>query len=156
MPRRLLAELKQSKPFPALADEVYLEIQRTAQVSARWVVEALKPFNLTPPQFNVLRILRGARPEALKSSAIADRMVTHDPDLTRLLDRMAAAGLVEKTRDPVDRRAVSVRITGAGLRLIGEASEAVSARMAETLGALGKQRLNTLADLLELVRQSTS
>ena len=83
MPRRLREELKQTKPFESLEQEVFLEIQRTAQVTARWVVEALKPSGLSPSQFNVLRILRGAGPEGLACGAVCERMVNHDPDLTR-------------------------------------------------------------------------
>src|SRR5512145_3009870 len=64
MSRRLRHELQQTKPFESLEEEAWLEIQRTASVTGRWVVEALRPAGVTPSQFNVLRILRGARPEA--------------------------------------------------------------------------------------------
>src|SRR5205814_9488312 len=113
MSRRLREELKQTKPFESLEQEVFLEIQRTAQVTARWVVAALKTSGLTPSQFNVLRILRGAGPEGLACGAVCERMVNHDPDLTRLLDRLEAAALVEKFRDAKDRRVVKARITKA-------------------------------------------
>jgi len=152
MRRRLRAEIKQTKPFESLTNEVYLEILRTSQIATRWVVEALKPSGLTPAQFNVLRILRGARPEALSSGRIAERMVNHDPDLTRLLDRLEASGLVEKARDEKDRRVVNARITVAGLRVVEIASQAVSQRVEDSLGHLGSRRLNALADLLEQVR----
>jgi DNA-binding MarR family transcriptional regulator len=155
MARTLQAELRQTKPFPSLEEEVFLEIQRTAQVAGRWVVEALRPSGLTPPQFNVLRILRGARPDALSSGGIAERMVNHDSDLTRLLDRLEVAGLVEKSRDSEDRRIVNVRITPAGLRLVESASRAVQLRIRTELGPLGSRRLGVLADLLELARGAT-
>ena len=154
MRRRLQEELKQSKPIPTLAEEVYLEIQRTSQVTARWIAQALKPAGLTESQFNVLRILRGSRPDGLSSSGIAERMVRHDPDLTRLLDRLEAAELVEKSRDARDRRVVNARITKAGLAVVESASEAVRLRLQAALRPLGSRTLGTLADLLELVRGS--
>lgn len=152
MKRRIQAELKQSKPFPTLEEEVCVEVQRTAQVVVRWIAEALKPSGLTLPQFNVLRILRGARPDALSSSAIAERMVAYDPDVTRLLDRLEAAGLVEKARDTRDRRMMNVRATEAGIEAVEAASLAVRRRIQKALGPVGPRKLETLADLLEQVR----
>lgn len=154
MRRRLREELKQSKPIPTLAEEVYLEIQRTSQVTARWIAQALKPAGLTESQFNVLRILRGSRPDGLSSSGIAERMVRHDPDLTRLLDRLEASGLVEKSRDRRDRRVVNARITAAGLRVVERASQAARLTLQTALRPLDPRKLGTLADLLELVRGS--
>jgi len=154
MKRHLQAELRQSKPFGSLEEEVFLEIQRTAQVGARWVAEALKPSGLTPTQFNVLRILRGSRPAGLPAGAIAERMVNHDPDLTRLLDRLEASGLVEKSRDDEDRRVVRARITPKGLRLVEQASENVSRAVQAPMKSLTASKLETLADLLEVVRQT--
>lgn len=154
MARQLRNDLRQTKPFPTLEEEVYLEILRTSQVAGRWVSEALKPSGLTSPQFNVLRILRGAHPATLSGSAIAERMVTYDPDLTRLLDRLEAGGLIVKLRDERDRRVVNNSITKAGLRVVEGASQAVRARLQGTLGPLGTRKLGALADLLERVRGS--
>ena len=156
MTRRLREELKQSRPFATIEAEVYLEIQRTAQVTQRWVAEVLKPDALSPAQFNVLRILRGARPAALSSRMIGERMVNHDPDLTRLLDRLEARGLVAKTRDTDDRRVVNVRVTKSGMTRVEAASKVVHERMMEALGPLGPRKLGALADLLEQVRAGTS
>jgi len=143
-----------TKPFASLEEEVYLEIRRTSEVVARWAVETLKPSRLTPSQFNVLRILRGARPASMSSREISERMVTHDSDLTRLLDRLEGSGWISKSRDERDRRVVNVRITNAGLKVVEEASSAVRARLQSTLGPLGPRKLGTLADLLERVRQA--
>jgi DNA-binding MarR family transcriptional regulator len=154
MSRRLRQELQQTKPFASLEEEAWLELQRTASVTGRWVVEALRPAGLTPSQFNVLRILRGARPEALSCARVSERMVEHDPDLTRLLDRLEAAGLVEKTRDADDRRVVKVAITKAGLALVEKATVAVQKRLQDGLASVPKSKLETLSDLLELVRAS--
>lgn len=156
MTRHLQEELRQSRPFATLEEEVHLEIQRTAQVAARWIAVALKPLGLSEAQFNVLRILRGAGPEGLPSARIGERMVRHDPDLTRLLDRLEKGGLVEKVRDTRDRRVVIARITRAGLRAVAGASEAARAAVGAALGPLGPRRLQTLADLLEAARGGVS
>jgi DNA-binding MarR family transcriptional regulator len=113
---------------------------------------ALKPTGLSPSQFNILRILRGARPDAIPAGRIAERMVTHDPDLTRLLDRLEANGLVEKARDARDRRVVNVRITKAGVERIDGASKAVTQAVKAALAPVGPRKLEKLADLLELAR----
>lgn len=152
MKRRLRDELGQSKPFSTLEEEAYLELQRTSQVAGRRIALALKPWGLSESQFNVLRILRGCGSEGLPSARIAERMVRHDPDLTRLLDQLEDRGWVEKKRDTRDRRVVNARITKPGLRVIEDASEATRTSIVEALRPLGPRKLATLADLLELAR----
>jgi DNA-binding MarR family transcriptional regulator len=152
--RHLHAELQQTKPFPSLEEEVHVQILYTAQVFAWVVTEALKPAGISQSQFNVLRILRGAKPDAIPAGKIAERMVNRDPDLTRLLDRLEAAGLVEKSRDTEDRRVVNVRITNAGLERVEAASKAVARAIGIALGSMGARDLNQLAELLELARAS--
>jgi DNA-binding MarR family transcriptional regulator len=152
--RHLHSELHQTKPFPSLEEEVHVQILYTAQTLAGVVSEALKPAGLSQSQFNVLRILRGARPGALPTGKIAERMVNRDPDLTRLLDRLEAAGLVEKSRDSEDRRVVNVRITATGLERLEGASKAVNQAIRTALTNVGSRDLNQLADLLEVARAS--
>lgn len=152
--RQLHTELQQSKPFPSLEEEVHVQILYTAQVFAWVVTEALKPAGLTQSQFNVLRILRGARPDALPAGKVAERMVNRDPDLTRLLDRLEAAGLIEKSRSLEDRRVVNVRITSAGLERVEAASRAVNKAMGIALSSMEARDLNQLAELLERARAS--
>jgi DNA-binding MarR family transcriptional regulator len=94
----LLAELKQRKPYPSLSQEAHISILRTAAVVAHAFEEFLKPHGITATQYNVLRILRGAVPEGLCRNEIRDRMVTPVPDVTRLLDRLEALGLVVRSR----------------------------------------------------------
>lgn len=156
MKRRLQDELKQSKPFPTVEEEVYLEIQRTSQATARWIAQVLKPSGLSESQFNVLRILRGCGPDGLSNSRIAERMVKHDPDLTRLLDRLEAGGLVEKFRHARDRRVVNARITKAGVSVVERISEMARRTLVGALRPLGPRKLETLANLLELVRGSAA
>lgn len=156
MTRTLWQRLRQSKPFEILEEEVFLQILFTAQVSGRWVSEALRPFELTAAQHNVLRILRGVSPGSLPAGRIAERMVHHDPDLTRLLDRLEAAGLVEKTRDDRDRRVVNVRITEQGLTVVEGAGKAVRATVETRFRPLGPKKLSALADLLEMLRAASA
>src|SRR5690348_3768238 len=150
MKRRLQQELGMSRPFGSLEEEVFLEIVRTSQVTSRWVFEALKGSELTPQQFNVLRILRGAG-TALPSGKIAERMIDHDPDLTRLLDRLEKRGLVEKARDTKDRRVVNASITKTGLALVEAATGDVRDRLKHGMRPVGRTDLEQLADLLESV-----
>lgn len=156
MKRTLRQELRRAKPFRSLEEEVYLQILLTAQVASRWVVGALRPSCLTPAQFNVLRILRGALPDALPAGKIAERMVHHDPDLTRLLDRLESAGLVEKSRDQQDRRVLNVRITDQGLAVVETASRAVRSTLEERLGPVGPKQLRATAGLMEVVRAAAA
>jgi DNA-binding MarR family transcriptional regulator len=152
MKRRLQDELQQTKPFSSLEQEVYLELVHTSEVATRWVIEALRASDLTAPQFNVLRILKGAGDAGHPCGQIAERMVNHDPDLTRLLDRLEARGLVEKSRDTKDRRVVNARITEAGLDAVARASEDVTDRLRNAMGPMGAPQLEQLADLLESLR----
>src|SRR5690348_10722457 len=93
-------EIKQTKPFARPADEALLSIMRTAAVLEHAGNEALKPHGLTHTQYNVLRILRGAGKRGLCGRDIAERMVSHVPDVSRLLDRMEDAGVIVRMRDP--------------------------------------------------------
>lgn len=155
MGRRIREELKQTRPFASLEEEVAVEVQRTAQVLMRWLVEELKPVGITPSQYNVLRILRGSSPQPLSATEICSRMVTYDPDLTRLLDRLESAGMVKKERDAKDRRVINVHITKLGRDTVERAMDAVGARLHEELEGIGRSRLEQLADLLERLRGNT-
>ena len=114
--------------------------------------QVMKTEDLTSPQYNVLRILRGA-PEGLPCGEIGNRMVTRDSDITRLLDRLEKRSLVTRCRETKDRRTVWTRITPEGLELLARLDEPVRAAHLELLGHLGAKRLNLLADLLRLARQ---
>ena len=115
-PRRsqLAVTLKQNKPFVSLQQEAFLSILRTASELSHATDQFLKQFDITQPQYNVLRILRGAGAEGLCRNEISVRMVTATPDMSRLLDRIEAAGWVTRERDGDDRRQVMTFITAAG------------------------------------------
>jgi DNA-binding MarR family transcriptional regulator len=154
MPSRLQTELKQGKPFASPEHEAILSIARTASVLEHGVVEILKPFGITPTQYNVLRILRGAGREGLCRNAVRDRLVARVPDATRLLDRLAEAGLVARDRDMADRRYVTTRITPAGLDLLARLDQPIAQLHRRQLGRLGARKLGTLIELLADVREA--
>jgi DNA-binding MarR family transcriptional regulator len=152
MTRRLQDEIKQTKPFRSLEEEVLLGLARTADAMARAGEEVLKASGLTATQYNVLRILRGAGTAGLSCGDVAGRMITRDPDLTRLLDRLEGRGLVTRARDGEDRRVVVTRITREGLSLLAELDEPVQAQNRKAVGHLGEQKLRSLAQLLDEAR----
>ncbi len=124
---------------------------RTADLLTRGAFGVLKAEDLSSTQYNVLRILRGA-PEGLPCGEIAGRMITRDPDVTRLLDRMEKRGLISRARDSRDRRMVQARIAPEGLKLVNRLDEPVQKIHRKLLGHLGKERLRALAVLLAAAR----
>jgi DNA-binding MarR family transcriptional regulator len=152
---RLLAEIKQTKPFPRPGQEALVSILRTAAVLEYEINEALKPFDLTSTQYNVLRILRGAEPNGLCGREVGERLITPLPDVPRLLDRMTEAGLVARKRDPADRRHVTARITPRGLRLLDEVQPAMETIERKRTRALGRDQIQALLEHLDLVRSGT-
>ena len=119
----------------------------------RRLAEALKPSDLTPTQYNVLRILRGAGDKGLTAGDVSDRMITRDPDVTRLLDRLEKRGLAERWRCTEDRRVVWTRITPAGREAIAPLDGEIERMHLRQLSHLGPERLGTLIELLEAVRE---
>ncbi len=153
MTGQLRDEIKQQRPFESLEQEALLNVLRTADVLMQRLTAVLKPFKLSHSQYNVLRILRGAGPDGLACREISERMISRDPDITRLLDRLEARGLVTRTRDEKDRRVVMARITPEGLRLLEALDEPIAEVDRQPLQHLGEQRLRTLIELLELARR---
>ena len=153
MAGRILAELKQSRAFPSLEAEAAVNLVRTADAVLRGLAAALKPHGISPEQYNVLRILRGAGPAGLPCGEIAARMITRDPDMTRLLDRLESRGLIARARDTADRRVVNTRITPSGLRLLASLDRPLEAENKRLVGHLRPARLRQLVALLEAVRQ---
>ncbi len=143
-----------------LEAEVFLALLRTADSLLRQAEELLKPAGLSHTQYNVLRILRGAERGAgrerkdggLPCGEIAARMITRDPDITRLLDRLEARGLVARSREKQDRRVVQARITGPGMKLLRELDAPVEALHKQQLRGIAAGHLQTLLGLLDEVR----
>lgn len=138
--------IRQEKPFPSLEAEVFVALQVAANRALDpWARSLRAQAGLTPNQYNVLRILRGSSPAGLTCGQIAERMITRDPDVTRLTDRLVRDGLAERERAEADRRMVEVRITEAGMGVLSRLDRNMAV---ELLGNLGDQRLRALRDLL--------
>lgn len=156
MVRSLQSEIKQTVPFRSLEEEAHLNIIRTADLLMRSGASMLKDHGLTPTQYNVLRILRGAGTEGLPSGEVAERMITREPDITRLLDRMESRGWVHRRRDPADRRVMRVWVTLAGHDLADRLDRPVAQLLKQNLSHLGDAKLADLSDLLGTVREVCS
>ena len=136
-------------------ESLFLDLLRTTDMLTRGMIGVLKKEDLSMTQYNVLRILRGA-PEGLPCGEVANRMITRDPDITRLLDRLEKRGLISRARETRDRRMVMARITPQGLKLLGRLDEPVQEAHRKQLGHLGRERLRTLTALLQAAQANAS
>jgi DNA-binding MarR family transcriptional regulator len=132
-------------------EATFLELLRTTDGLSRRVAQILKAEELSSNQYNVLRILRGAA-EGLSCGEIGNRMITRDPDITRLLDRLEKRSLISRCRETRDRRMVMVRIAPEGLKLLAELDEPVRETHRSELGHMGRERLQALTSLLQECR----
>lgn len=145
-------EIRQRKPFKSLFEEAALNIVRTNAVLNDDFEKMIKPYGITPTQYNVLRILRGADEAGLCRNEVRDRLLTRMPDATRLLDRMEKAGLISRSREQEDRRLVTTRLTRKGRQLVDELDPVVARQHRTRLGHLSEKQLATLNTLLTLAR----
>jgi DNA-binding MarR family transcriptional regulator len=152
MASELRHEIKQRKLFDSLEQEAHLSIERTAAVLGHAFAEALKPHGITGTQYNVLRILRGAGAAGLCRNEVRERLIAPVPDVTRLLDRLENAGLIERARDGADRRQVSARITDAGRALLRTLDAPVAAEHRRLLGHMSATEIRVLNTLLARAR----
>jgi DNA-binding MarR family transcriptional regulator len=136
---------------PCPEEAAFVDLLRTTDLLSRRLAPVLKAEDLSSTQYNVLRILRGAAGD-LACGEIGDRMITRDPDITRLLDRLEKRNLISRHRDTRDRRTVLTRITAEGLNLLARLDEPVQVAHRQHLGHLGRQRLRALRELLSIVR----
>lgn len=153
MVRTLREEIQQERPFRSLEQEAFLNVIRTSAIVADDFERMLRPYGLSTAQFNVLRILAGADRDGLCRNEVRSRMLTRMPDMTRLLDRMEAVGLVARSRETEDRRMVRTRITEKGRKLLTELDDAVAAEHRRRFRALSPEQLRMLSELLTAVRQ---
>jgi DNA-binding MarR family transcriptional regulator len=145
-----------SKSKRRCAEEVaYLDLLRTADMLSRGPAQTLKTEDLSSTQYNVLRILRGA-PEGLPCGEIGNRMITRDPDITRLLDRLEKRHFISRSRESKDRRMVLTRITPEGLKVLSRLDEPVQEAHRRQLGHLGRERLLELSELLRDCRSQVN
>ncbi len=135
-----------------IEEDVFLSLLLTSEALSRRVEKVLRAANVSPTQYNVLRILRGS-PQGLPCREIGQRMISRDPDITRLLDRLEKRALISRCREAKDRRTVLTRITQQGLRLLGDLDGPVTEAHRNQLGHLGRERLRLLIELLEMARK---
>ncbi len=150
----LKREIAQAKPFSSIEEEAILNLLRTADFFERAVQQRTRAWGVTSTQYNVLRILRGAGPEGLTCSAIGERMITSEPDITRLLGRLRTLKLIRQRRDLRDRRAVRTQIAEAGLDLLKKMDAQIQAAPREMLAHLSAAETAEFIRLLEKARHS--
>ena len=148
----LRSEIKQRKPFRSREEEAMLNLVRTASLVTDALELLLKPYGISPAQYNVLRILRGAAPEGLGRNEIRGRLVARMPDVTRLLDRMVRTGLVRRERDAADRRCVPTYLTERGRALLDRLDDPIAESHRRQFGPLTADQIRTLTELLTVVR----
>jgi MarR family transcriptional regulator, organic hydroperoxide resistance regulator len=145
---------KPQQNFRSREQQAVVGLLRTADAIKRSLAHVIEPHGITPQQYNVLRILRGAGPEGLPTLTIGERMVEQTPGVTRLIDRLERKGLVERTPCPKDRRRVFCQITPKGLGLLAELDEPVNRWDAQTVSILPASEVDSLIKLLDRVRAS--
>lgn len=148
----LKAEIVQEPPFSSVEEEALLNLMRTSDYLHRAFHLKTRQWGVTSTQYNVLRILRGAQPDGLTCSAIGQRMITAEPDITRLMARMKTMKWIRQERDSHDRRVVWTHISKAGLALLKEMDPVILAAPGELLGHLKGEEVTELIRLLELAR----
>ncbi len=155
MGRGLQQEIRQTKPFASLEEEAFLNLLRTTDALARREAELLKAYGLSPSQYNALRILRGAGSEGVTCGEMSERMLTKDPDVTRLIDRLDSRNLIQRSRSDQDRRVVRTTITQPGLDLLAQIDAPMRQVCASLLGHFTREQLREFIALLELARSRT-
>jgi DNA-binding MarR family transcriptional regulator len=144
-----------AKPRRTLEQTVFLQLQKTADDLMAEFANLIKPHDLSPQQYNVLRILRAAGETGLASGKITERMLTREPDMTRLLDRLEKRSLIRRDRNAPDRRVVQAAITAAGRKLLETLDESILDLHHRQLRHLDRDKLKALSDLLESARHRT-
>jgi DNA-binding MarR family transcriptional regulator len=144
---------RRSRRFDSLEQEVFLNLWRTYDRLRIEEDRLFGGYDLTPQQYNALRVLRSEAPGTMPTLLLAERLVSRAPDITRLLDKLVERGLVERERSEENRRVVRVRITAAGLKLLKELDRPVKQCHARQLGHLSRDQLVQLAALLRDARQ---
>ena len=134
-----------------LEDQIFVALLKSADALASEADQLMKANGLTSAQYNVLRILRGAGPDGLPCNAIGERMISRDPDMTRLLDRMENRELITRERQKEDRRVVKARITDEGLKLLKKMDAPIRELHKSQFAHMTSARLKSLMDLLSEV-----
>lgn len=150
----LKQEIAQQRPFSSVEEEALLNVLRTSDCLQRAFVRRTRHWGITPTQYNVLRILRGAQPQGLTCSEVGERMITAVPDITRLLGRMKTQKFIKQQRDKKDRRVLWTQISAFGLELLSKIDPEITQIPGELLGHLDRTELAEFIRLLELARKN--
>jgi len=145
---------KPPENFRSREQQATLGLLRTADAVKRSLAQVIEPHGITPQQYNVLRILRGAGPDGLPTLTIGERMIEQTPGVTRLVDRLERKGLVARKPCSTDRRRVFCRITPKGLDLLKELDDPINRWDAQAVSVLPPSELDSLINLLDRVRAS--
>ncbi|MEX0715459.1 MAG: MarR family transcriptional regulator [Planctomycetaceae bacterium] len=151
MPTAVSRPTRRSRRFDSLEQEAFLSVWRTYDRLRIEEDRLFERFDLSPQQYNALRILRAAHPSSLPTLRLAEKLVSRAPDITRLLDKLARRGLIERERPETNRRTVEVRLSEAGMNLLDEVGEPVRECHARQLGHLSRKKL---AELIALLREA--
>src|SRR5471032_636604 len=138
-----------SRRFDSLEQEVYLNLWRTYDRLRAFEDDLFGQHDLTPQQYNAMRLLRAAHPDKIHTLDLAGRLVSRAPDITRLLDKLEQRGLIERDRPADNRRVVRIGITAVGLALLDALHEPLQACHARQLGHLSQKQLKELSALLQ-------
>lgn len=148
----ILEEVIKTKPIKDPYSRAYLNIIYTGN----WIVnrfnQVLKPFELSEPQYNVLRILRGQQGASMSLFEIQDRMIQKMSNVSRLIDKLLEKGFVVRTECPENRRRVDIKITKKGLDMLDELEPVIAQVFDSMSNNLKKEEAKALADLLDTLR----
>lgn len=150
-PSKLQVELKKTRPFDCHEEELTLNLLRTADQIHHRITQLLREYLLTNPQYNILRILRGEG-APLPILEIASRTVTMVPGITGLIDRLEAAGFVERKRCNIDRRVIHVSLTKVGEEKVAAIDKPIEALNRELFQHMERDEISRLNGLLEKAR----
>ena len=150
--KTLKEELKQKKPFDLPEQEAYLNIVYTQEKLSEAFTALFKPYGLTQPQYDVLRILREAGSEGIRTMPILDLMINRVPDITRLVDKLVKENYAKRQISKKDRRVVFVKITAIGLDVLAKLDKPLLKLHKDQLGHLTRSELSELNRLLQKCR----
>ncbi|MEO5826607.1 MAG: MarR family transcriptional regulator [Gemmatimonadales bacterium] len=154
MATRVHEEIQQRHPFPRRTEEAIVAITRTSAVLDHALGETLRPFGITPTQYNVLRILQGSSATGLCGREVGERLVSQVPDVSRLLDRMAELKLITRERDDDDRRHVTARIASRGIEVLRAAGPHLQALERQVFAEMDDDLVATMLLGLDAVRNN--
>jgi DNA-binding MarR family transcriptional regulator len=150
------SEIRQSRPFRSTAQEATVALLRTASVVSRALARVIEPWELSLAQYNALRIIRGAGTGGIPTLAIRERMIEEGTTITRIIDKLEAAGLIRRERSTPDRRQVLCVATASGRKLLDELDPVVDAADEEAMASLDAAQVEQLIDLLDTVRAANA